>query len=103
MKYDAKVIVKFLDQYTEVDPDTRQRWLNGVLMDRKDVNSVYRWRTTTSTVTLDDIDAFLIRHDFMLWELESWADDHGLAWEVKAPARTRRLDGNTASSNSTRP
>lgn len=78
MRYHAKRLVAFIDTRTVIDPEDRSRWVNGVRMNTKDLRALYRWRESAQTVDLGDADAFLMRHDLMIWDYELWARAAGL-------------------------
>lgn len=81
--FDAKMVARFFDAHTTVDPETRQRWVNGVMADRRDSSTVARWRTESDRASLTTVDAMLMKYDLMLWEFEQWCEDLGLDPELQ--------------------
>lgn len=73
-EYDAKSFVSYLDRYTTKLSHQHPPFINGVALSESDKREIYRWRMgEAKTIRLGTADAWSIRFDIPLWEIEQEA------------------------------
>lgn len=73
--YEAPLVCGFLREFAEYDGDCLVA-INGVRVLPSRRKTFERWERDGGVVPMSRVDAYLLSHDLMLFELEMWANEH---------------------------